>query len=102
MISFKDGVSIRGGDPLPFILAVVSSVLDEHGFDTIITSVIDGTHGRGSRHYVRLAMDFRTRHIPEHMRQQIHGLVKDALGAEFDVLLEPTHLHVEYDPKGPL
>ena len=72
--------------------------------ECIITSANDSTHSKRSLHYRGLALDFRTHNVP---RDKVTGLVlavKNALGSEFDVLLEDfklpnEHLHIEHDPR---
>lgn len=78
----------------------VRDIFARAGYDTTITSAFDGIHSAGSLHYHGLALDFRTRHIPTRDRDPLARAIKEALGHEFDVVLEPTHLHIEFDPKG--
>ena len=67
----------------------------------VITSGSDGTHGPNSRHDKGNALDLRTNTIlPEQLPQVVKDL-KWALGAQFDVVLESDHIHVEFDPKEP-
>ena len=79
--------------------------------ELVITSVGDGRHGARSLHTidpVRIkAIDYRRwtleiqnaatgvreDHAPEAARQ-----IKHRLRDQFDVVLEPDHLHVEFDP----
>ena len=51
-----------------------------------------------SMHYVGYALDFRTRHIAVGWHEKLAKEVRRALTDEYDVVLEKTHLHVEYDP----
>lgn len=100
MIQIKDGVNLTGLKPeITVGLNVAASVLKEHGYDTVLTSGTDGKHGRGSLHYAGLAVDLRTSHVPEDDRQTMQTIIADALGSQFDVVLEQTHLHIEYQPK---
>jgi hypothetical protein len=71
----------------------------EWNLTAVITSGRDGVHMASSKHYTGDALDFRrwqsdaigrTTQIVEHMRS--------LLGSEFDVVLERTHIHAEYDP----
>ena len=68
-----------------------------------ITSANDSKHGDGSLHYYGRALDFRT-HDFTGDKAELRAKVKDALGNDFDVVLEGVgtpneHLHVEHDPK---
>lgn len=100
MIQLKYGVDLLGLKPEAVIAVIcAASVLREHGYATVVTSVSDGTHGRASLHYAGLAIDLRTSHIPEDDRGTMSSLIADALGAQFDVVLEETHIHIEFQPK---
>lgn len=100
MISIKDGVNISGIRPeMSVALQIVAYVLTTNGYSTIVTSVMDGKHGRGSLHYVGCAMDIRTRHIPEGQQDALVLVMRESLGAQFDVVLEDTHIHIEFQPK---
>jgi hypothetical protein len=82
-------------------LLVVEGVFGHFGYEAIITSGRDGKHRAGSLHYLGRALDFRTRHVISHHKTQIVDSLAARLGPDYDVVLEETHLHVEYDPKGP-
>lgn len=87
-------------DPVMAIAhTVVASVFNEYGYDCTITSAMEGEHSKNSLHYVGRALDFRTRDILSYNADAIVERAKGALGPDFDVVLEKTHLHVEYDPK---
>ena len=110
----KAGVKVVGLAPEMLIAdAVVEGVYTELGADElIITSIGDGTHGKDSLHTrdpVRVrAIDYRRWSLiipalgplpekdnaPEAARMIAHRL-----RGQFDVVLEDTHLHVEFDPK---
>ena len=68
------------------------------GREAIITSALDGVHGEGSLHYSGNAMDFRTRDFTAYLKGLYRKETANALGPDFDVVLERTHLHIEYDP----
>lgn len=97
----KSGVDLSMIDPriweaIPKIVAVYA----RYGADCIITSGRDGRHSARSWHYFGRALDFRTRHLPsEGAKSKVAAEVKEAVGDAFDVVLERTHLHVEYDPR---
>ncbi len=65
----------------------------------VVTSSCHGDHMVGSAHYDNRALDFRIWHIPERERPARAEALSEALGDEYDVILEATHLHVEFDPK---
>lgn len=100
MVTVKPGVRLRGLSPAMCIAhSVVSSAMLSNGVHCIITSATDGLHSRGSWHHCGEALDYRTSHIaPELLRKLVSQIAK-ALGPHFDVVLEPTHLHVEHDDR---
>lgn len=107
-LQIKPGVKLLGIRPeLAIAAQVVASVFAGLGLDAIITSGIDGQHKRASAHYSGRALDFRIRHIPGYEQQKtaapmvvdIAKEIAQALGDDFDALLEVDHLHIEYDPK---
>lgn len=90
----KSGVKLAGVRPeIVIAMHVVDSVM---GGKLVITSVVDGVHGVNSLHYVGLAFDMRTRDTAD-----VNKLAKDirnALGSEYDVVVEKTHIHIEFQP----
>ena len=83
----------------PEIVLALSSadgIYQSHGETLTVTSLLDGEHMRASLHYVGAAGDLR---LPE---QGVDILVRDlkmALGENYDVVLESSHIHIEYQPK---
>lgn len=73
----------------------------KEGFQFTITSGVEGTHGRSSKHYIEAAFDIRIRDLPDMdtARRLAKELAKN-IGEMYDVVLERDHIHVEYDPKG--
>mgnify|MGYP000034587546 CR=1 FL=1 len=105
IISIAPNVSIRGIRPETLLaIWVAATIIMDEGFEAVVTSGVEGTHGTGSFHYLGLGVDLRTKHIPIGRRAFIRDRIARALGSEYDVLLEnaPAHLHIEYQPKGPL
>lgn len=110
LLIIKPGVSLKGMRPETVTgIMIVKSVFDAHGLDTILTSVTEGKHGKGSKHPSGNAFDCRSKHVPTTAeKHQILAEIKQALGgtgvaSEFDVLLESLgkayeHYHIEHDP----
>lgn len=98
--SFKDGVEIgEVSSKLINIWQAVANLSARYGYDTVVTSVRDGTHMEGSKHYTGEASDFRIWWFDE---EELKGFAKELqsiLGKHYDVVIENTHLHVEYDKK---
>ena len=99
-LKLKPGVRMFGIRPEMVLAAtIVTSVYSEfNNAECVITSITDGQHGPKSHHHKGFAIDFRTRHIPTGMLDTLRARVQACLGDEFDVVLEKTHLHVEFDP----
>jgi len=99
-LSFKPGVTLFGiqAELLPAIICC-HSIYTHHGHDCTITSLTDGKHSHTSLHYVGAAFDLRTRHLPEVQKTVIFDEICLALTDEFDVILEDSHIHVEFQPK---
>ena len=102
MIRLKNGVSVKGIHPTAnLIITIVNSVYASHGENCTVTSVTDGVHSDGSLHYSGKAVDFRTRNLVGGYRGQlakeIAEEIREALGDDFDVVLEADHIHVEFD-----
>ena len=105
-MKLKHGVRLTDLTPQMAIAAcIVRDVYAEldPGASCTITSANDSKHGENSWHYKGRALDFRT-HDFTGDKQQLLYVLKDALGPEFDVLLEGAgtpneHIHCEWDPK---
>lgn len=86
-----------------FAILVVDSVVREEilGSDTVITSCAESSRYRkkGSRHIPGFAIDIRTKHLTSADKNKLTENVAEALGPDYDVVLERTHLHIEYDPQ---
>lgn len=100
-VKVKPGVKLSGLQWGPMSPVIESAIVAYDYFDrlVVITSGLDGVHMPGSRHYEGLALDFRTRHLNWHQKSAVRRSIARNLGSDYDVLLERTHLHVEYDPK---
>lgn len=64
-----------------------------------ITSARDGQHMANSKHFTGDAFDCRTHDLTPSKRVRFASSLNAALHPlGFDVVSEPTHTHVEYDP----
>ena len=101
----KPGVKLQNLRPQIVLAAmIVRDVYAKHGLDLRITSANDGKHKDTSLHYAGHAVDLGTKYdtgiqYPQHLRDVVIADLRAALGADFDVVDEPDHIHVEYDPK---
>jgi hypothetical protein len=101
MLQIKSGVKLCGLRPEMLVgILVAERILASGNVYCVITSVVDGKHGTGSLHYAGQAVDLR---ISEFVNPGDAGRaavrIKAALGAEFDVVVESDHMHLEYQPK---
>lgn len=97
-LTIKRGVQ----PPLLRIFAGISNVAQklDHPKSVCITSGIDGSHSTTSLHYQLCALDVRTRTFRTLADKRAFAqAMRDELGTDYDVVLERTHLHVEFDPK---
>ena len=95
----KRGVELNGLTTQTLLaLIIAEKVLGPYlKSSLVITSVTDGKHGRGSKHYIGNAVDLRIWNM--RTTRKATSELAIALGSEFDVVLEKTHLHIEWDPK---
>lgn len=99
-MTLKPGVSLKGLQPQAVLMAmIVDHCYGSMGYDCTITSGSDSTHRPDSLHYKGLALDFRTRDVRQADLQRLKTRLAGALGAEFDVVLEKDHAHIEHQPK---
>lgn len=80
-------------------LIVADQVYQEYDLDTVITSGNDGEHSYTSLHYANEAVDLRTHGLSDTNAEQVRDLIAEALGTDYDVILELNHLHIECQPK---
>ncbi len=99
-MELKPGVSVTGIRPEVILgLMIADSVYEKHNFELVVTSVADGRHSQTSLHYAGCAADLRTRSVPERLRRTVRNEIKNALGVDFDVVLEKDHIHLEWQPR---
>ena len=105
---FKKGVDVTGitTNTIRAIAMVENDLLDNFGYELTVTSVSDGTHKDGSKHYSGNAFDMRTWEfqqpgvqLPIAEKNMIATSLRWALGDGYDVVVERTHIHIEWDPK---
>src|SRR2546426_7061355 len=103
-LSIKSGVLFNPLTPqMALANQVVTYVFDQFGYPTVITSGSDGAHTGApvdgdtvDPHYVGKALDYRTvaLGIPDTLITAIAATLRTALGAQYAVSKEPTHIHV--------
>lgn len=95
----KIGVSIAG--IVPALAKKFDDIdrvfIDLTNEEAVVTCGTEGTHMPGGLHPVGRAIDLR---LPGKGKNTlVTAKLVQTLGPEFDVVLEPDHIHVEHDPK---
>ena len=80
-------------------LPIIDAVYLHYGKIAVITSAKDGKHMTNSKHYSGNAVDLRTHYFDKETQLKVTGQLQSQLGQDYDVVLEGTHIHLEYDPK---
>lgn len=99
---FKKGVKIKGIQPETILaLVVADEVYKERGRPegVTVTSISDGKHMTGSKHYTGHGADLRTYYFHPDIQLEIVDMLRHRLTDEYDVALEEDHIHLEFDPK---
>lgn len=76
---------------------VAALVYTKHNLDLVWTAGLDSKHMAGSLHYVGLAIDIGM--PPANLQVVMAQELKDALGDDFDLVVEGDHWHIEFQPK---
>lgn len=111
MINYKHTVELqRGGKVVTkrciIAQSIVANIYERRGYTrelNTVTSVMDGTHMRGSKHYDGDAFDQRTwksvtgNQMSVAEKEDIAQEIRNILGPDWDVVVEKTHLHIEFD-----
>lgn len=100
-INVKDDVELSGlTDDITATYSHISDSWDAHAPNVTptITSGLEGKHGTNSLHYSGNAIDLRTRNLTEDQIDDIASDLQSRLGNDYDVVIEPDHMHVEFDP----
>jgi hypothetical protein len=97
-MKFKHGVRYDYPGVVEVIM-VADRVYNDMGYEAVVTSLMDGNHMETSKHYTGEAVDLRTRHLKPGDTEKVAVKMSAILGADYDVVIEKTHVHVEYDPR---
>lgn len=103
VIEFKDGVPIKGLKAIIYqAIFVAAKIFNNQRFPLVVTSTTDGKHLPTSFHNHGMAFDIRTRSISEAIVINIAAQLRvdlNELSDKFQVVVEPTHIHVELDDR---
>lgn len=102
-MDIKRGVDVKGIQPEILLgIEVCHFVFMKRGVPLTLTACSDGKHKNGSLHYQGKAVDIRLPSRYSHEDEiDLTVLVecREALGEQYDIILESDHIHLEYDPK---
>ena len=107
-LDIKEDVKLAGLSPTmaPAISAISASARNMALTAPVVTSALDGVHGRRSLHYVGRAVDIRANTMSPEMGERFANTIRSSLARDFDVVWEHDpkdpmnrHIHVEHDPK---
>lgn len=82
---------------------IVEGAFEFYGCNAVVTRGCEKPdaereHRPDSKHYAGDALDFRLLGIPMETREKIAALARENLKEQFQSILKPDHLHVEFDP----
>jgi hypothetical protein len=97
-MNFKHGVKYSI-DGVVRIFMVADEIWRDLGAELVVTSLMEGEHRNGSKHYVGDAADLRSRYFSEEKKLQAVRRLRASLGDDYDVVVHSTHIHCEYDKK---
>ena len=97
-MKIKEGVNIWGLQvEMQKVLKQAAKIWKKYGEELVITSARDGIHSPGSLHYFGYAVDLRTYYFTKPTINLIAAELQDRIGWKYQVIVEKTHIHVEYD-----
>ncbi len=97
-MKIKAGVYLNPVVAIAIGMQIVEPIFEKYGQELVITSMMDGKHRKGSKHYAGNAFDCRIWNLGGNVPVVVDECRK-ALGEDFDVVAEKTHIHIEYQPK---
>ena len=98
-INFKKGVRLRGLQPeMLTAIDILAEVFERNNLPLTLTSAREGNHGSHSHHYKGLAVDIRVWDIADSV-DAYASYMREALGPDYEVVVESDHIHVEFDPQ---
>lgn len=99
-LALKPGVDPEGMRPeILLAVMVAADVYSEAGKDLVVTSLLDGDHRAKSYHYNGLAVDLRIHNLDKVTQSTVTAKLRQRLTTDYDVVLEPDHIHIEFDKK---
>lgn len=97
-MKIKAGVRIIGLKPEMIIcMMIIEPIMEAYEQELVITSGTEGRHSAKSRHYLGYGLDIRCRDIPASQIPEAVIDMQESLGAEFFVLYEGNHIHIQFN-----
>lgn len=98
-MQLKKGVSVGGIFPEVLLALYIADQVYRDLFkaNLVVTSLRDGKHKAGSKHFSGQAADLRIWGLEDKVGMVVAAL-SAALGKDYDVVAEVDHIHLEYDP----
>lgn len=78
-------------------LVAAEQIWSRQGKQLVVTCGPGGAHGASSLHYYGYAVDLRTNYFTADQVKLVGAELKTSLGADYDVVVESDHIHVEFD-----
>lgn len=98
----RDGYVVYPHPRIIHAWEVARSAWWDHGLKRVrVTSISEGKHSTGSLHYRGMATDFGMAGIHRVKKRALSAAIRKRLKEDYDVVLEGSHIHVEFDPKVP-
>jgi hypothetical protein len=95
----KTTVSTLGAKPeIVIAMMIACEVYREFGLDMVGTSLTDGKHGAHSHHLKGMAVDLGVTGMTAQQRQDCAAEITARLSAQYQVIDEGDHIHLEFDP----
>ena len=97
-MKIKPGVDIIGLHPcMRRVLKAADSIWSAYGQELVVTSGLDGEHGKWSWHGYGCAVDLRTRYFAGGEIATVADDLRAVLDYPYQVVVKPTHIHVEFE-----
>lgn len=97
-MKIKENVILQGLHPIfRKVFVYLDKLYKQYGVELVITCGLDGEHSPGSKHYFGFAIDIRIRDFNDIEKQIVYKKIKNDLKLFFDVILHPTHIHIELE-----
>jgi len=84
---------------------IYAYLVQELPYEPTITSIMDGKHMKGSLHYDGYAFDVRSwadssgKQLSQQEKDDMAYNMRVILGKDWDVVVEGSHFHLEYQPE---